>query len=174
VRAVRLKNEAIEARQQGIVDVFVWQKAVIRYLEEFADKRSLRDDRDHLKRLDPYLRSLRLEAIDMTALQPFVRDRKTKDGVSNATINRALEVVRRILNVAHQDWRWLRGVPKIRMLKEPRRRVRFLRRDEADRLMATLPSHMKPIVQFALATGCRAGEIHGLEWSRVDLIRKVA
>ncbi|MEN9543856.1 MAG: hypothetical protein RLZZ598_689, partial [Pseudomonadota bacterium] len=56
---------------------------------------------------------------------------------------------------AHQDWRWLRGVPKIRMLKEPRRRVRFLRRDEADRLMATLPSHMKPIVQFALATGCR-------------------
>jgi len=33
---------------------------------------------------------------------------------------------------------------------------------------------MKPIVQFALATGCRAGEIHGLEWSRVDLARKVA
>jgi integrase len=33
---------------------------------------------------------------------------------------------------------------------------------------------MKPIVQFALATGCRAGEILGLEWSRVDLGRKVA
>ena len=40
--------------------------------------------------------------------------------------------------------------------------------------MATLPSHMKPIVLFALATGCRAGEIHGLEWSRVNLVRKVA
>jgi integrase len=172
--AVRLKNEAIEARQQGIVGVFVWQQAVMRYLEESADKRSLRDDRDHLKRLDPYLRSLRLEAIDMTALQPFVRDRKTKDGVSNATINRALEVVRRILNVAHQDWRWLRGVPKIRMLKEPRRRVRFLRRDEADRLIEALPLHMKPIVRFALATGCRNGEILGLEWSRVDLARQVA
>ena len=33
---------------------------------------------------------------------------------------------------------------------------------------------MKPIVKFALATGCRAGEILGLEWSRVDLDRKVA
>jgi integrase len=119
-------------------------------------------------------RSLRLDAIDMTALQPYIRDRKSKDGVSNATVNRALEVVRRILNVAHQDWRWLRGVPKIRMLKEPRRRVRFLRREEADRLIAALPGHMKPIVQFALATGCRAGEIHGLEWSRVDLVRKGA
>lgn len=78
------------------------------------------------------------------------------------------------LNVAQQDWRWLRGVPRIRMLKEPRRRVRFLRREEADRLIEALPGHMKPIVRFALATGCRAGEIHGLEWSRVDLVRKVA
>ena len=171
---VRLKNEAIEAKQQGILGIFVWQQAVVRYLEEFADKRSLSDDKDHLKRLDPYLRSLKLDAIDMTVLQPFIRDRKVKDGVSNATINRALEVVRRILNVAHQDWRWLKGVPKIRMLKEPRRRVRFLRREEADRLIEALPSHMKPIVEFALATGCRAGEILGLEWSRVNLTRKVA
>ncbi len=171
---VRLKNEAIEAKQQGLLGIFVWQQAVVRYLEEFADKRSLSDDKDHLKKLDPYLRSLKLDAIDMTVLQPFIRDRKVKDGVSNATVNRALEVVRRILNVAHQDWRWLKGVPKIRMLKEPRRRVRFLRREEADRLIEALPEHMKPIVEFALATGCRAGEILGLEWSRVDLTRKVA
>src|ERR1700674_782961 len=27
-----------------------------------------------------------------------------------------------LINVAHQDWRWLRGVPRIRMLKQPRRR----------------------------------------------------
>ena len=172
--AVRLKNELLEARQQGLPGVVAWQQAVVRYIEEFADKNSLADDRDHLKKLDPYLRSLRLDAIDMTVLQPFVRDRKTRDGVSNATVNRALEVVRRILNVAHQDWRWLRAVPKIRMLKEPRRRVRFLRREEADRLIEALPRHMKPIVRFALATGCRAGEILGLEWSRVDLERQVA
>jgi integrase len=172
--AVRLKNEALEARQRGLQGIFVWQQAVVRYLEEFVEKSSLSDDKDHLKKLDPYLRSLTLDAIDMTVLQPFVRDRKSKDGVSNATINRALEVVRRILNVAHQDWRWLKGVPKIRMLKEPRRRVRFLRPEEADRLIEALPGHMKPIVEFALATGCRAGEILGLEWSRVDLNRKVA
>jgi integrase len=126
-----------------------------------------------LKKLDPYLRSLKLDAIDMAVLQPFIRDRKLKDGVSNATVNRALEVVRRILNVAHQDWRWLNGVPKVRMLKEPRRRVRFLRREEADRLIEAWPEHMKPIVEFALSTG-RAGEILGLEWTRVDLDRKVA
>ncbi len=172
--AVRLKNEALDARQQGLLGIVVWQQAVVRYLEEFADKNSLSDDKDHLKKLDPYLRSQRLDAIDMTVLQPFIRDRKTNDGVSNATVNRALEVVRRILNVAHQEWRWLRGVPKVRMLKEPRRRVRFLRREEADRLIDALPAHMKPVVRFALATGCREGEILGLEWARVDLERHVA
>jgi integrase len=41
-------------------------------------------------------------------------------------------------------------------------------------LIEALPDHMKPIVEFALATGCRAGEILGLEWSRVDLTRNVA
>jgi integrase len=172
--AVRLKSEALEARQQGLPGVFTWQQAVVRYLEEFADKRSLWLDTVHFKTLDPYLRGLRLDAIDMTALQPFVRDRRSKDEVANATINRALEVVRRVLNVAHQDWRWLRGVPKVRMLKEPRRRIRFLRREEADRLIEALPNHMKPVVRFALATGCREGEILGLEWSRVDLERHVA
>ncbi len=94
--AVRLKNEAIEAQQQGLPGIFVWQQAVMRYLEEFGDKKSLSDDKDHLKKLDPYLRSRRLDAIDMTALQPFIRNRKSKDGVSNATVNRALEVVREV------------------------------------------------------------------------------
>ena len=29
---VRLKNEAIEAKQQGLLGIFVWQQAVVRYL----------------------------------------------------------------------------------------------------------------------------------------------
>src|SRR5690242_8286955 len=65
---IRLKSEALEAKKQGILGVFVWQQAVMRYLEEFVGKRSLRDDRDHLKRLDPFLRSLPLDAIDMGVL----------------------------------------------------------------------------------------------------------
>jgi hypothetical protein len=95
---------------------FEWPQAVVRYLEECAEKKSLPDDRDHLKKLEPYLRSQRLDAINMSAMQLFIRNRKETDGVSNATINRVLEIVRRILNLAYQDWRWIRAVPKIRML----------------------------------------------------------
>ena len=98
--AARLKNELLEKQRLGLPVARTWQQAVVRYLEENADKKTVRMDRDHLRKFDPYLRRLLLEEVDMNALQAFVRDRKVGDGVSNATVNRALEVVRRILNVA--------------------------------------------------------------------------
>ena len=61
----------------------------------------------------------------MNDLRPFIHDRKQKDGVANGTIYRALEVVRHVLNMACDDWGWIVRVPKIRMLKEPKRRLRF-------------------------------------------------
>jgi integrase len=110
----------------------------------------------------------------MSALRPFIQDRRLKDGVANSTINRALEIVRRILYLARDDWGWIVRVPKIRMLKEPKRRVRFLKEEEADRLMLALPEHLVPVVRFALATGCRMREILRMEWDRVDFNRRVA
>ena len=64
-------------------------------------------------------------------LRPFIQDRKKNDGVANSTVNRALEIVRRILYLARDDWGWITRVPKIRMLKEPKRRIRFLTDQEA-------------------------------------------
>jgi integrase len=110
----------------------------------------------------------------MNALGPFIRDRKHKDGVEHGTINRALEVVRLVLNVARDEWGWIERVPKIRLLKEPKRRVRFLTEEEANRLMLVLPEHMVAVVRYALATGCRMSEILKLEWNRVDFDRRVS
>lgn len=53
-------------------------------------------------------------------------------------------------------------------------RDRWLSKEEADRLLAVCPPHLAAVVQFALSTGCRAREILGLEWSRVDLKRQTA
>ena len=171
---IRLKAEAYEAARTGIPAEHSWQDAVVQYLEDSVGKRSLDYDTAHFQKLDPYLRGYRLRDLSMSALRPFIRDRKLKDGVANGTINRALETVRHVLNVARDDWGWIARVPKIRMLKEPKRRVRFLTEEEADRLMLALPKHMVPVVRFALATGCRMTEILRLEWSRVDLDRRVS
>ena len=171
---IRLKAEAYEAARTGIPAERNWQDAVVQYLEDSVGKRSLDYDKAHFQKLDPYLRGYQLRDISMSALRPFIQDRKLNDGVANGTINRALEVIRHVLNVARDDWGWIARVPKIRMLKVPKRRVRFLKEEEADRLMSALPKHLVPVLRYALATGCRREEILGLEWSRVDLNRRVA
>jgi integrase len=171
---IRLKAESYEAMRRGIPADKQWQDAVVRYVRENADKSTLDDDQRHLRKLDGYLAGKRLRDINMDALWPFIHDRRERDGVTNATINRALEIVRRIQHLARDEWGWIERFPRIRMLKEPKRRVRFLQHEEADRLLAALPEHLVPVVQFALATGCRMGEILNLEWARVDLDRRVA
>ena len=60
------------------------------------------------------------------------------------------------------------------MLKEPVRRIRFLRREEADRLIVALPEHLAAMARFSLATGLRAANVTGLQWTAVDLVRRVA
>jgi integrase len=171
---IRLKAETYDATRKGIQLDHSWPDAVLRYLRENVDKRSLSDDKDHLRRLDAYLGKKQLREISMDALWPFIHDRRERDGVANSTVNRALEIVRRILHLARDEWLWLERFPRIRMLPEPKRRIRFLTRPEADRLLEALPAHLSPVVQFALATGCRMSEILRLDWRRVDLDRRVA
>jgi len=62
----------------------------------------------------------------------------------------------------------------VRMLKEPTRRIRFLTRDEAQRLLAALPEHLADMAAFSLATGLRASNVTGLQWSQVDVARRLA
>lgn len=171
---ISLKAEAYQAARTGVAVDHSWQEAVLRYLQDNAGKRSLPDDKAHLQKLDPHLRGYFLKDISMSVLREFIHARKTGDGVTNATVNRALEIVRRILYLARDEWEWIVRVPKIRMLPGPKRRVRFLTEQEADRLQTALPAHLVPVVRFALATGCRMREVLHLDWTRVDFGRRVA
>ncbi len=103
-----------------------------------------------------------------------ITDAKLAQGCSNATVNRFLELVRAILRKCVNDWEWLDRAPSVRMLKEPTRRIRFLTRDEAQRLLAELPEHLADMAAFSLATGLRASNVTGLQWSQLDLARRLA
>jgi hypothetical protein len=46
---LRLRRKSLEARGHQKLGTFAWPQAVVRYLEECAEKKSLPDDRDHLK-----------------------------------------------------------------------------------------------------------------------------
>jgi integrase len=57
---------------------------------------------------------------------------------------------------------------------EPKRRIRFLTHDEAQRLLDELPEHLADMAAFTLATGLRAANVTGLLWSQVDMVRQLA
>jgi len=95
-------------------------------------------------------------------------------GHSNAAVHRTLEPLRAILRECVNEWEWLDKAPSVRMLKEPTRRIRFLTREEAQRLLAELPEHLADLAAFSLATGLRASNVTGLQWLQVDLARRLA
>ena len=99
---------------------------------------------------------------------------KQSDGVSNGTVNRMLTVLRAILNRAKRDWEWLDSVPNIKMLPVKTTRVRWLKQEEAKRLLNELPDHLNAMVRFTLATGLREGNVIGLQWSQIDMERRCA
>jgi len=150
-----------------------WPEAVERWLSEKSHKASLCDDIHHLRWLHAHLYDRYLDEIDRTLLDA-IQAHRVEDGVSNATVNRMLEVVRGILRAAQREWGWLDAAPAIRMLPEPKRRVRWLEPSEVERLLKALPEHLAEMVRFTLATGLRQRNVTQLEWSQVDLGRRIA
>lgn len=150
-----------------------WNEAVVRWLKEQSHKATAKEDVSKLRWLDTYFRDKELTAINR-AMIDRITEAKLAEGCSNATVNRVLALLRAILRKCMNDWEWLDRIPRVRMLREPTRRIRFLTHDEAQRLLAELPEHLADMAAFTLATGLRAANVTGLQWSQVDLVRQLA
>ena len=169
----RLKTSLWEQERLGVKPRYSWQQAVVRWLQETTHKASRKDDLDHLRQLDKYLSGLDLVDISRDKVESIVTAR-LKDGVSNGRANRMLSVLRTILRKAAFDWEWIDRCPKVKILPEPKRRVRWLTHAEAERLIAELPEHLAAMVRLSLETGLRQANVAGLQWSQVDLVRRCA
>ena len=175
-----LKQELWRIARMGEKLRHSWQDAVVQWLAETGHKASQVDDLMHLRWLDPYLKGKLLDEIDKPLIEALKTQRKTESsprrpgGVTNATVNRMLALLRSILRRAEREWEWLDKAPCVRLLPEPKRRVRWLTREDADRLLAELPEHLAAMARFTLATGLREANVTGLRWDQIDLIRRVA
>lgn len=169
----KLKLDAYRGHHFGIKPQRSWQEAVVRYVELKRGLRSISDVRRVLRYLDPYLGNSMLNQINGDMVWRIVQG-EFKKGNKPATVNRYLSVLRNLLRMARDEWQWIDTMPKIRMLGGEVERDRWLTRAEADRLIACCAPHLAALVRYALATGCRAAEITGLEWDRVDLGRNTA
>jgi integrase len=95
-----------------------------------------------------------------------------KPGAANATINRELSALKRMLNIgAHQTPPKVDRVPYIPMLKENNVRKGFFEHGDFLALRKTLPSHLQSFATFAYKVGWRLDEIEGLTWDQVDRVQ---
>lgn len=104
-------------------------------------------------------------------VEKFKAKRATE--VSPATVNRALAVLK---SMYYQAIAWGKATHNpckgVKMFKENNERVRFLEKEQIERLLANCCEHLKPIVKVALNTGMRKGEILGLKWRDIDIEHK--
>ncbi len=93
---------------------------------------------------------------------------------SPATVNRYLASLSTALGVAVKEWQWLEDNPmkRVSKLKEPQGRTRYLSYEERIRLLeacqASSNPHLFIIVNLALQTGMRRGEILNLRWEDIN------
>lgn len=145
----------------------------MRWLTEQSHKASLESDKIHLRWLDKHLNGVDLTAITRDRLDKIGAAKKA-EGVAPATVNRVMEILRAILRKCADDWEQINRAPKVRMLREPTRRVRYLSREEAQRLLQHLPTHMADMASFSLSTGLRRANVTGLRWDQVDMVNRHA
>ena len=106
----------------------------------------------------------------MLSLQAFIANRQ-QQGVKNRTINYSLQVLRRILKLAADEWidesnmSWLDKAPKIKLLPlDDQRQPHSLTWEEQDQLFALLPVYLRRMALFKVNTGLRDQEVCRLQW----------
>ena len=113
-----------------------------------------------------------LSTIDRNLLESIIQ-KKSAEGVKPRTVNAVSNMIRAVMMKAWKDWEWIDRIPKFRMLQEPKRRIRFITREEWAKLKDELPPHLRRMATFAVETGLRRANVTGLKWSQVDLDRRI-
>ncbi|MEM9254176.1 MAG: site-specific integrase [Pseudomonadota bacterium] len=167
-----LKVSLWRAHRLGEKPRRTWQDAVVRWVREKDSKADHGKDLAKLRWLDQHFGGLYLDEISLDTIDQVGLIKKSES--TPATANRYLALVRAILRAARDDWEWIDRCPRVRLYSEPRKRVRYLSRAEADVLLSELPPHLADMAEFSLATGLRQRNVSYLRWDQVDVSRRMA
>jgi len=139
----------------------------LRRFYESSGRRSLREAKIRLAHLDRFFRHYRLAAIDHATITRYVVARQ-EAGAANATINRELGILGRMLRLAYEGGKLFR-VPPIKLLREPAPRQGFFEEEAFRAVLRHLPGALQAVVTFAYITGWRIqSEILPLTWAQVQ------
>ena len=168
------KVEVYEEKNWDIPKSVNFEEVMLFFLKETASvKRSHRDDKLHARQ---WTKSLAGKVMQ----EPYPNDirlhiqRRINEGVGPATINRELALLSAAINFYNKEQMGNLPNPTVgRKRKEPENRTRWITYNEAKELIisarvARNASHLADFIILALHTGCRSGEMLGLQWKDID------
>ena len=155
----------------GAIPEMPFRDALLRYGQEKQQENPKgyeASGRYYLQLLLDWFDGSNISEIGLKEIQEFTNARLSK--IKSISVQRELSCLRAILNKMHREG-CLAVVPPFPRLKKPKGRSRWLTYDEEKRLLAVAAIHIKPLIAVAVDTGGRRGELLGLDWRNVDLVR---
>ncbi|WP_244907712.1 tyrosine-type recombinase/integrase [Nitrosomonas aestuarii] len=168
----KLKAESWRISKLGDKPQFTWDEAAYKWLMETSHKASHKQDINQVAWVHQFFKGRSLCELTRETIAELGEIKCSE--TSPSTANRYLAMIRAILRRAANDWEWIEKAPFIRLYKEPKRRIRWISPEQVTILLKELPEHLVDIVKFSLSTGLRKRNVTDLEWSQIDLHRKVA
>jgi len=95
------------------------------------------------------------------------------EGRAGSSVARQMNLMMSAINLARSEWGCDIPPIKVQRPKSPPHRERVLTPSEEKILLAN-SGRLRPVIEFALATAMRQGEIAALKWGDIDWSRKVA
>jgi len=191
LKGVRTRSEAVKVLNSEVADTLrgkyhfnkkkiIFSEMADLFLEKYSKpkKRSWRSaDKVYIRNLKSFFGNTQLTKITPLMIEDYKikrlengRGRRAGEKVSNSTINRELQCLRKIFNKAI-DWGYANKNPvtKVDFLQEKTSlRDRELTEEEEVLLFEAAPLYLKNIMIVALYTGMRRGEVLNLRWENVD------
>lgn len=127
-----------------------------------------KSEKNNLRHLLNFFGQKHLHEITTLNIEEFRQERLKSVGKNS--VNKNVACLRAMYNKAI-EWGLFHGInpaSKIKMFKFDSKRTRYLEREEISRLLSNCNGHLKDIVEFAINTGMRQGEIFHLKWRDIN------
>lgn len=176
-RLLALRHQARDRETLGLPKAWkmTFQDAADRYLASpvAQAKRSKTRDQWCARQLVQVFGHLRLVDIGRPEIDAFMTARQAA-GVTGSTVNRSIALLSAILGYATEigehPANQIRNMRRLYHTKAPDRRPTLSTESET-RMLDACPQHLRDVARFALATGCRLGEVLALDWRHLSTER---
>ena len=159
-----------EEAEQGITLDRFWREHYLPFAEGY--KRSIGRDKQLYVRIKPEFGHMAIKQITRLQVQQFQR-KLSAEGLSPATVNQHLQLMRRLMNLG-VEWEFLERnvLARIKLMHMDNRRETFLTDAQVADLVEVLKTDENRlvcmIILFLLSTGARLREGLCVQWDHVD------